>query len=151
MDVTRRNLIQILGLAPAAAAAQQAEHTHPAPAAPAPVKYQRKIFDDHQWRTVQVLSDLIMAGLDGKETICRIREIEPGTKALYMSGYMEHPIVENGGINPAVNLVQKPFTPESLVRKVRAILEGAVEAVKLNENAVAKPRESGSSLNETAR
>jgi len=60
MDVTRRNLIQILGIAPAAAAAQQAEHTHPAPAVPAPVKYQRKIFDDHQWRTVQVLSDLII-------------------------------------------------------------------------------------------
>ncbi len=65
MDVTRRNLIQILGIAPAAAAAQtaapaQAAHSHPAPAAPAPVKYQRKIFDDHQWRTVQVLCDLII-------------------------------------------------------------------------------------------
>jgi hypothetical protein len=60
MDVTRRNLIQLLGIAPAAAAAQQAEHTHPAPAAPAPVKYQRKVFDDHQWHTVQVLCDLII-------------------------------------------------------------------------------------------
>jgi gluconate 2-dehydrogenase gamma chain len=60
MDVTRRNLIQILGIAPAAAAAQQAEHNHPAPAAPAPVKYTRKIFDDHQWRTVHVLCDLII-------------------------------------------------------------------------------------------
>jgi hypothetical protein len=65
MDVTRRNLIQILGIAPAAAAAQTAApaqdaHSHPAPAAPAPVKYQRKIFDDHQWRTVQVLCDLII-------------------------------------------------------------------------------------------
>jgi len=60
MDVTRRNLIQILSVAPAAAAAQQAEHAHPTPAAPAPVKYQRKVFDDHQWRTVQVLCDLII-------------------------------------------------------------------------------------------
>jgi hypothetical protein len=60
MDVTRRNLIQILGVAPAAAAAEQAAHDHPAPAAPAPAKYQRKIFDPHQWRTVEVLSDLII-------------------------------------------------------------------------------------------
>jgi hypothetical protein len=63
MDVTRRNLIQILGAAPAAAAAQtQAEHTHSAPATAAPVNkaYQRKVFNDHQWRTVQVLSDLII-------------------------------------------------------------------------------------------
>jgi hypothetical protein len=60
MDVTRRNLIQILGVAPAVAAAEQAEHAHPAPATPAPVKYQRKVFDEHQWRTVQVLCDLII-------------------------------------------------------------------------------------------
>ena len=61
MDVTRRNLIQILGIAPAAAAAQtQAEHDHAAPPAPAKKAYQRKVFDDHQWRTVQVLCDLII-------------------------------------------------------------------------------------------
>ena len=61
MEVTRRNLIQILGVAPAAAAAQtQDEHAHPAPSAPAKKVYQRKIFDDRQWRTVQVLCDLII-------------------------------------------------------------------------------------------
>lgn len=61
MDVTRRNLIRILGVAPAAAAAQtQAEHTHAAPPAPAKKAYQRKIFEDHQWRSVQVLCDLII-------------------------------------------------------------------------------------------
>jgi len=61
MDVTRRNLIQILGVAPAAAAAQtQAEHAHPTPPVPAKKVYQRKIFDERQWRTVQVLCDLII-------------------------------------------------------------------------------------------
>ena len=61
MDVTRRNLIQILGIAPAAAAAQtQAEHTHAEPPAPVKKAYQRKVFNDHQWRTVQVLCDLII-------------------------------------------------------------------------------------------
>ena len=61
MDVTRRNLIQILGIAPAAAAAQtQAEHTHAEPAARVKKAYQRKVFDDHQWRTVHVLCDLII-------------------------------------------------------------------------------------------
>ena len=62
MDVTRRNLFQILGAAPAVAAAQsQAGHVHPAPSAPAtPAVYQRKVFDDRQWRIVQVLSDLII-------------------------------------------------------------------------------------------
>jgi gluconate 2-dehydrogenase gamma chain len=62
MDVTRRNLIQILGAAPAVAAAQpQPEHAHaaqPVPAAKA--VYRPKVFNDHQWRAVQVLSDLII-------------------------------------------------------------------------------------------
>ena len=61
MEVTRRNLIHILGIAPAAAAAQaQGEHTHAAPPPAAKKAYQRKVFDDHQWRTVQVLCDLII-------------------------------------------------------------------------------------------
>ena len=62
MEVTRRNLIQILGtVAPAAAAAQ--EHAHQqTPAADAAKKpaYRRKVFDDHQWKTVHVLCDLIL-------------------------------------------------------------------------------------------
>jgi gluconate 2-dehydrogenase gamma chain len=62
MDVTRRNLFQILGAAPAVAAAQsQGEHVHPAPPPPAkPAVFQRKIFDEHQWRTVRMLCDLII-------------------------------------------------------------------------------------------
>jgi hypothetical protein len=61
MDITRRNLIHILGIAPAAAAAQTpAGHVHAAPPAPAKKAYRRKVFDDHQWRTAQVLCDLII-------------------------------------------------------------------------------------------
>lgn len=63
MDVTRRSLIQILSAAPAIAEAEaQAQHDHAAtaPAAAKPAAYQRKIFNDHQWRTVHVLCDLII-------------------------------------------------------------------------------------------
>jgi len=68
MEVTRRNLIQILGAAaPAAAAAQSQEHAHTPAAEPArkPLPpYQRRVFDDHQWRTVRVLCDLILPADD---------------------------------------------------------------------------------------
>jgi hypothetical protein len=57
MEVTRRNLIQILSAAPAIAHT----HDHPAPAATAkPTAYIRKVFDDHQWKLVHVLCDLIL-------------------------------------------------------------------------------------------
>jgi gluconate 2-dehydrogenase gamma chain len=65
-DVSRRDLFQIIGAAPALAAAVSGSalaqtHEHQAPhesAAKGP--YQRQAFDDHQWRTVQVLCDLII-------------------------------------------------------------------------------------------
>jgi len=67
MDVTRRNLIQILGVAPAIAgveaeAQSQTAHEHAAapPAAAKAAAYQRKVFDDRQWRIVRVLCDLII-------------------------------------------------------------------------------------------
>ena len=63
MEVTRRNLIQILGAAaPATAAAQTDSHQHPSAPAPAakPAAYQRKVFDDHQWKAVRVLCDLVI-------------------------------------------------------------------------------------------
>jgi len=53
-DISRRNVFHILGAAPAAAALTG----QAALAAPQP--YRRKIFDDRQWRTVQVLCDLVI-------------------------------------------------------------------------------------------
>ncbi len=64
-DVSRRDLFQIIGTAPALAvvsgSALAQTHEHGAaqqPAAKGP--YQRQVFDDHQWRTVRVLCDLIL-------------------------------------------------------------------------------------------
>jgi hypothetical protein len=56
MDVTRRSLIQIITAAPAIA---EAEAQAQAQAAKPPA-YRRKVFDEHQWRTVHVLCDLII-------------------------------------------------------------------------------------------
>jgi len=59
---TRRDLFQIAGAAAATASLAGAQtHDAHAPAAALPAgPYKRKVFDEHQWRTVQVLSDLII-------------------------------------------------------------------------------------------
>ena len=59
-NITRREILYAIGAAPATALAQTHSHAArgktPAPAA----AYQRKVFDDRQWRTVGVLCDLII-------------------------------------------------------------------------------------------
>ena len=65
-NVSRRNIFQIIGAVPAAAAlgsaaAAHAGHPHAAKDSPsAKGPYKRQVFDDHQWKTVRLLSDTIM-------------------------------------------------------------------------------------------
>jgi gluconate 2-dehydrogenase gamma chain len=57
--ISRRNLFQVIGSVPALAAVTSGSgmaQTRETPKA----AHQRKIFDDHQWRTVEVLCDLIL-------------------------------------------------------------------------------------------
>jgi hypothetical protein len=60
--VSRRDIFQILGAAPAVAAVGAHSHMHTGQEEPAVAKgpYKRQTFDDHQWETVKVLGDLII-------------------------------------------------------------------------------------------
>jgi DNA-binding response OmpR family regulator len=65
-----------------------------------------------------------MRGLDGSQTIDRIRVLEPATKVLYMSGYTDDEIIRGGGLRPGTGFIQKPFSGDELASRVRELLDG---------------------------
>ncbi len=67
-----------------------------------------------------VLTDIVMPQMTGIELGRQLAERSPGLKILYISGYRDNPIV--GGDTPAAFL-QKPFTPDVLLAKVREVLD----------------------------
>jgi signal transduction histidine kinase/CheY-like chemotaxis protein len=68
-----------------------------------------------------VLTDVIMPGMQGPEFANRLKAVRP-TPVLFMSGYTGG--LENRHASEAAS-IQKPFTPDSLARKVREVLGGA--------------------------
>ena len=70
-----------------------------------------------------LLTDLIMPGPSGVELAEQLRTARPEVRVLYMSGYTDNAIVRNGMLGASEAFLQKPFTPEELLRKLRHVIE----------------------------
>jgi PAS domain S-box-containing protein len=69
-----------------------------------------------------LLSDVVLPHMDGKSLFECLRQNRPDLKVLFMSGYTDDFIVSHGVLRPGVQLLQKPFSLESLAGKVREVL-----------------------------
>jgi two-component system, cell cycle sensor histidine kinase and response regulator CckA len=70
-----------------------------------------------------LITDVILPGMNGKELRDRLAGMIPGLKVLYMSGYTADIVAHRGILEEGTYFLQKPFTPLSLVRKVREVLD----------------------------
>jgi PAS domain S-box-containing protein len=70
-----------------------------------------------------LLSDVVLPGMSGPSLAERLLAGHPGLSVLYMSGYTDGAIVQNGGLERDTAFIQKPFTAEGLLRKVRGVLD----------------------------
>jgi len=75
-------------------------------------------------RIQAVLTDVILPRLSGPSVAERVVKLQPGVKVLFMSGYTDDALARHGVLEPGVALLQKPFTPDDLVRRLGEILDG---------------------------
>jgi len=76
-----------------------------------------------------LLTDVVMPGGSGPELARHLIEQRPALKVIYMSGYTEEAIVHHGVLNPGVAFLHKPFTSESLGRKIREVLDWEISVL----------------------
>ena len=70
-----------------------------------------------------LLTDVVMPEMSGRDLVRHLLDLRPGVPVLYMTGYSDEAIARHGVLDPGTALIQKPFTPAALARKVREALD----------------------------
>jgi len=78
---------------------------------------------DKSGRVDLMLTDIVLPHMSGRELARQLEGRRPEMKVIFMSGYAEQAAVRHGLIDRDQPFLSKPFTPEALVRKLRAVLD----------------------------
>jgi CheY-like chemotaxis protein len=69
-----------------------------------------------------LVTDVVMPGMSGRELARKLLGACPTVKVLFLSGYAENAVVQQGELDPGINFLQKPFSSMELLTKTREIL-----------------------------
>jgi two-component system cell cycle sensor histidine kinase/response regulator CckA len=80
------------------------------------------LLDEHPEEIDLLLTDVIMPNMNGRELAERLSALRPGVPVLFVSGYTDNVLADQGIPQSETALLDKPFTPASLTAAVAAIL-----------------------------
>ncbi len=82
-----------------------------------------RVFQEHSGPIHLLLTDMFMTGMNGREVADHLLASRQDIKVIFMSGHSNETILSHGGLDPAFSFIRKPFTPETLLRKVSEMLD----------------------------
>lgn len=84
-----------------------------------------EVIAEHVGNVDLVVTDVVMPRMSGGVLAQKLSETRPALKVLFMSGYTDAAIVQHGVQHAGSRFLGKPFSPTSLLRKVREVLDDA--------------------------
>jgi PAS domain S-box-containing protein len=81
------------------------------------------IWEERQGAVDVLLTDVIMPQMSGGDLALKLREKNARLKVLFMSGYTDDILESHGILAGETQLIQKPFTAETLARRLRDVLD----------------------------
>jgi len=84
------------------------------------------LVEQHHEQIDLLLTDVVMPEFSGPQLAAQIKKYRPGIRVLFMSGYTDDTVVHHGLQTAQVEFIPKPFSPASLVEKVRTVLDKQV-------------------------
>jgi len=70
-----------------------------------------------------VITDVVMPSMNGRQVTDRLLELKPDLRILFISGYSNETLAPKGVMPSGINFLAKPFTPQTLISKVRGLLQ----------------------------
>ncbi len=82
-----------------------------------------QVLATHLARLDLLLTDVVMPGASGPELARRLQAQRRDLNVLFVSGYTDDSMAAHRVLDPGASFLQKPFTPDTLARKVREVLD----------------------------